>query len=109
MMRADVLNSHVYPVRTEMTATKKIPTSHICSLDQSKLKEFLVENNLYHICSTEEDKSKVIIVYECSTEKDESEYVNTKKMQRMRQMMRNYQVQMKCQAILTYSDVVGKL
>ena len=29
MMIADALNSHVYPVRTEMTTTKQIPTSHI--------------------------------------------------------------------------------
>ena len=29
MMRADVLNSHVYPVRTEMAGTKQIPISHI--------------------------------------------------------------------------------
>ena len=40
ILRANPLNSHVYPVRTEMTATKHIPTSHICSTDKSKLKEF---------------------------------------------------------------------
>ena len=35
MMRADALNSHVYPLRTEMTARKKIPISHICSTNES--------------------------------------------------------------------------
>ena len=46
MTRADVLNLHVYPVRIETTATKQIPTSHVCSTDESELKEFLVENTL---------------------------------------------------------------
>ena len=32
-MRADTLNSHVYPVRTEMTGTKQIPILHVCSTD----------------------------------------------------------------------------
>ena len=36
MMRADDLNSHIYPVRTEMTATKQIPTLHICSTEERK-------------------------------------------------------------------------
>ena len=35
MMRYDVLNSHIYPVRMEMTATKQIPTSHVCSKYES--------------------------------------------------------------------------
>ena len=30
MMIADALNLHVYPVITEMTATKQIPTLHVC-------------------------------------------------------------------------------
>ena len=38
MMRADSLNSNSYPVRTEVTATKQIPISHVCSTDKSKLK-----------------------------------------------------------------------
>ena len=29
MMRADVINLHVYPVRTEITATKQIPILHV--------------------------------------------------------------------------------
>ena len=38
MMIADEFNSHVYPVRTEMTDTKYIPTSNVCSTDKSELK-----------------------------------------------------------------------
>ena len=56
MMRDDPLNSHIYPVRTEMTATKQIPTSEVCSTDESKLKEFPVDENLSQICSTDEDE-----------------------------------------------------
>ena len=29
MMKADALNLRVYPIRTEMNATKQIPTSHV--------------------------------------------------------------------------------
>ena len=36
MMKADFLNSHGYPVRTEMTATNHIPTSHVCYMDESE-------------------------------------------------------------------------
>ena len=43
MMRYDTLNSHVYPVKIEMTARKQIPTSHVCSTDKSELKEFLAQ------------------------------------------------------------------
>ena len=46
MMRADALNLHVYPVRTEITATKQIPVLHVCSTDDMKLKEFLVNKTL---------------------------------------------------------------
>ena len=55
MMRADALNSENYPLRTEMSGTKHIPTSHVCSTDKSELKEFLVDKKLLHICSTDED------------------------------------------------------
>ena len=73
MMRYDTLSLHVYPVRTEITATKQIPTSHICSTDESKLKEFLFDEIFLQICSTDKDESKGIIVDKCSTEEDESE------------------------------------
>ena len=55
-----------------MTATKQIPTSHVCSTDETRLKEFLVDENLLQIYSTDEDESKGIIVDECFTEEDES-------------------------------------
>ena len=59
-----------------MTGTKQIPTSYVCSTDESKLKEFLVNETLSQICYTEKDKSKGIIVNECSTDKDKSECVH---------------------------------
>ena len=70
MTRADVLNLHVYPVRTEMTATKHILTLHIFSMDKSELKEFLDDKTLSQICSTDKDRSRGIIVDKCSTEED---------------------------------------
>ena len=45
IMISDSLSSHVYPQRTKITATKPIMTSYVCSTDESKLKDFLVENN----------------------------------------------------------------
>ena len=57
-----------------MTATKQIPTLHVCSADQSELKEFLVDEPLLQICSRDEDESKGVIVNECYTQEDESEY-----------------------------------
>ena len=42
MMRSDTLNLNGYPVRTETTATKQIPISHVCSTDNSDLKDFPV-------------------------------------------------------------------
>ena len=75
MMRADYLNSENYPVRTEITGTKHMPTLHVCSTYESKLKEFLVDKTLSQICSTDKDESKVIIVDKFSTEEGESECV----------------------------------
>ena len=72
MMRVDALNSHVYPVRTETTAKKQIKISYIFSTDDSKLTEFLVNETLLQICSTDEDESKGTIVNKCYTEEDES-------------------------------------
>ena len=37
MIRADALNSHVYSLRTEITGTKHIPISHVCSMEECKL------------------------------------------------------------------------
>ena len=71
MMRSDALNLHVYPVRTEITDTKQIPISHVCSTEKSELEEFLVEETLSQICYTNEEESKGIIVDKRSTEEDE--------------------------------------
>ena len=65
MMIADVLKSHVYPVRTEITATKQILTSNVCSTDKSELKELLVDRTLSQICSMDKYESKGIIINEC--------------------------------------------
>ena len=65
-MRADALNSHIYPIRTEMTATKQIPILHVCSMDEIELKEFLVNETLLQICSTDKYESKVIIANNCA-------------------------------------------
>ena len=70
-MIAYALNSHIYPVRMEVTATKQITTLYICSTDKSELKEFLVDKPLSQICSKDDDKSKGIIVEKRSTEKNE--------------------------------------
>ena len=72
MMRSDALNSHVYPVRGEMTATKHIPTSHVCSTDESKLKELPVNETLSQIYSTDAEEPKGILVNKRSTEEDKS-------------------------------------
>ena len=55
MMRVDALNSDNYPVRTEMTARKQILTSHLCSTEESELKEFLIEKTLLQICSKDKE------------------------------------------------------
>ena len=72
-MRDDSLNFHDYPVRTEMTAIQHIPTSHVCSTGESKLKYSPVDVTLLQICSTDEEESKCIIVEKCSTKDDEYE------------------------------------
>ena len=54
-----------------MTGTKQIPTLHVCSKDESQLKEFLIEKTLLQIYSTDKDKSKTIIVDDYSTKEDE--------------------------------------
>ena len=75
-MRADALNLDYYPVRTEMTGMKHIPTSHVCSTGENKLKELLLNKTLLYICYADEYKSKYIIVEKISTEEDKSERVH---------------------------------
>ena len=73
MMRDDALNLYVYPVRTEMNVTQQILISHFYSKDDSESEEFLVDKSLSQVCSTDEDKLKIIIAGEISTEESESE------------------------------------
>ena len=56
MMKADALNLDINPVRKKMTDTQQIPISHVCSTDESKSKEFLVEKNLSQVYNTDEGK-----------------------------------------------------
>ena len=58
MMRSDDLNLHVYPVRTEMTD----PYLHVCSTDEDESKRIILHETLSHKCSANEDKSKQSIV-----------------------------------------------
>ena len=48
-MRADAVNSHGYPVRTEMTA----PSSHVCSTDEDESEGIIVHETLSQSCSKE--------------------------------------------------------
>ena len=73
MMRFDAFKFQSYHVRIEINATKKILTSHICSTDESELKEFPVSENLSQSCSMYKEESKVIIVDKFSTENDKYE------------------------------------
>ena len=73
MMRANYLNSHVYPVGKKMTGSQHITIFHVCSTDESESEEFPVEKTLPQICYMNKDKSKIIIVDESSTEDNESE------------------------------------
>ena len=61
MMRSGVLNSHIYPVRTEMTGLKHIQILHVCSMDFNKSKEFLVDKNIAFLFHGE-GKNKSIII-----------------------------------------------
>ena len=46
MMRADTFNSRVDPARTEITRSKQIPISQVCSSDKSKSKGIIADENL---------------------------------------------------------------
>ena len=56
MMKADALNLDINPVRKKMTGTKQIPISHFCSTDESKSTEFLADENLSQVYSTDKGK-----------------------------------------------------
>ena len=93
-----------------MTGVKKIPISHVYSMEDSKSNEYLVGETLLQVCFTEKDKSKIIIVDESSTEASESECVhkiaNKVKYANKRQSTRNLWLRMiqlsRSQAILSY-------
>ena len=56
MVRADSFNSHVDPVRTEMTVIQHIPISHIFHSDESKSKGIIEVERLLRVCSKYESK-----------------------------------------------------
>ena len=60
MMKDDALNSHVYPLKAEMTAL----SLRVCSTDEDESKGIIVHKLLSQSCFTEEDESKHIIVHE---------------------------------------------
>ena len=62
IMRDDSLNLDNYPTETEMAGVKQIPISHVCSTDDSKSKDFLVDENLSQVCSMDEGESECVIV-----------------------------------------------
>ena len=76
-------NSHVDPVRTELTVIKHIPILHVCDLEKSESKGILADENLLQVCSADKSKSKSVNADESSTKESESESVhksiNTKK------------------------------
>ena len=76
MMRTDALNLNVYPVITEMSSKKHIPILFICSMEDSKSEEFLVDNTLSQVWSTDEGGSKIIIADETITEVSKSKCVH---------------------------------
>ena len=61
------LNSHVVPVRMQMTNTQnmniyemntqKIPNSHVCYLDKNESKRINMDEKLSQVCSTEASES----------------------------------------------------
>ena len=55
-MRSDSLYSYYYPVIMEMTGAKHIPILHVCSTDNIKSKEFVVDETLLQVCSTDKEE-----------------------------------------------------
>ena len=79
-------NYNVGPVRMQMTTTKnipsddmitqKIPNSQVRYLEKSKSKGINTEENLSHVCSTQERKSKIFIVNAFSLDEIKSKRVH---------------------------------
>ena len=55
-MRCYALNLHVYPERMEMTGTKQILISQVCSTEERESNEFLVGETLSQVYSTDKEK-----------------------------------------------------
>ena len=82
MMR---LNSHIGPVRTQMTNTQNmnisdmnmqnIPNLRVCYLYEIESKSINADETLLHVYSTDESESKSIIKNSCSLDKRESKIV----------------------------------
>ena len=74
------LNSHVGPVRTQMTKTKKMNVSdmnaqkitnlYVCYLDESKSKNINADETLSHVCSMDNSESGSFIVNALSTDEN---------------------------------------
>ena len=58
MMRSDAFNSHVYPVRTEITALY----SHVCCTDKDESKRIIMHETLSQNCYMDEGESKRSII-----------------------------------------------
>ena len=54
MMISDAFNLHIYPVRTAITAQYL----HICSTDEEESKHIIVHETLSQSCSTDEEELK---------------------------------------------------
>ena len=73
------LNYHVVPVITQMTntqkinnyemSTQKIPSSHVCSMDESKSKSIKYDKRKSHLFSTDDRESKIVNTNLCSSDK----------------------------------------
>ena len=85
MMRSDTFNSHVEPVRTQMTYmqkmnisemnTQNIPNLYVCSFYKSESKGIIADENLLQVCYTYNIESEIVIVIESSTEESEPKSV----------------------------------
>ena len=76
MMRADTLNLHVDPKRTEMTETQHIPISHLCDLNERESKGIITDKKLSQVCSMDKRKLESVIFDESSMKESESEIIH---------------------------------
>ena len=76
MIRADVFNYNVDPIRTKVTGTQHIPTLYVYDQDEKKSKGIITDKNLSQVCSTDKSESEIGIVDEISTEESKSKRVH---------------------------------